>query len=130
MTPVIDAVRPWATSPEVNRELRAMHRAALDGARAAPLVFVVLLAGAWAPETIPAGAWRTVGGWRVAVVGLEVARDIATGRCPTAAAELASPPPAGCAWCIALAANGAASTWPTPLVFTSSAPSNAPGGDA
>jgi hypothetical protein len=124
------ALRPWATSPAVNRELRAMLGATPG---TGPRAFVVLLPGAFAPESIP--AWRTVEGRRVAVVGLELARDIATGRSDTAPAELASPPPAGCAWCIALAADGRALTWPTPLVFNGSAPSisdasNAPGGDA
>lgn len=115
------AIRPWATSPGVSRELRAMLGAEHA---AAPLVCLVLLPGAIPPETIPAGAWRTVEGRPVAVVGLELARDLATGRSVTAPAELASPPPAGCAWCIALAADGRALTWPTPVVFTSSAPSS------
>lgn len=125
-----DAMRPWALDAAVSRELRAMHRAALDAIPARPLVFVVLLAGAFAPESIPAGAWRTVEGRRVAVVALSTARDVATGRSPSAARALEQAPPAGGAWCIALAADGSALTWSTPLTFTSSAPSNAPGGDA
>lgn len=124
------AMRPWALSPAVSRGLRALHRAALDTTPAPPLVFVVLLAGAFAPETIPADAWRTVEGHPVAVVGLEVARDIATGRSPSALRALDAAPPAGGCWCLALAADGSALTWSTPLTFTSSAPSNPPGGDA
>jgi len=132
VTLAADALRPWATAPAVSRELRAMHRAALDAIPSRPLVFVVMLGGAFRPETIPADAWRTVEGRPVAVVGLEVARDIATGRSPSAARALDTAPPAGGAWCLALAADGSALTWSTPLVFTSSAdaPSNAPGGDA
>lgn len=125
-----DALRPWATSPAVSRELRAMHAAAVDVTPAAPLVFVVLLGGAFAPESIPAGAWRTVEGRRVAVAPLSVARDVATGRSPSAARALEHAPPAGGCWCLALASDGSALTWSTPLVFTSSAPSNARGGDA
>ncbi len=94
------------------------------------LVFVVQRAGAFRPETIPADRWRTVEGKPVALVDLATARDVATGRSPSAARALEQAPPAGGAWCLALAADGSALTWSTPLVFTSSAPSNAPGGDA
>ena len=113
-----DALRPWATSAAVNRELRAMHSAALDAIPSRPLVFVVALAGAFRPESIPAGAWREVEGKPVAVAPLETARDIAAGRSPGAARTLDTAPPAGGCWCIAIAADGSSLTWSTPLVFT------------
>lgn len=116
------ALRSWATSPQVSRGFRALL--AGRAADAPPAALVVLLGASIPPESIPSAAWRTVEGRPVAVVGLELARDLATGRSVTAPAELASPPPAGCAWCIALAADGRALTWPTPVVFTSSAPSS------
>lgn len=121
-----DALRPWATSPAVSRELRAMHAAAVDAIPSAPLVFVVALAGAFRPESIPAGAWRTVEGKAVAVAPLSVARDVATGRSPSAARALEHAPPAGGCWCLALASDGSALTWSTPITFTASAA----GGDA
>lgn len=112
-----DALRPWATSAAVNRELRAMHAAALDTIPSRPLVFVVALPGAFAPESIPAGAWRTVEGKPVAVVSLSEARDLATGRSRSAADALSRPPPERGVWCIALGANGDALTWSTPGSF-------------
>lgn len=113
MTPR-EALRPWATSAATSRALRAMHREALD---ATPLVFVVLMPGAPAPETIPAALWRDVGGRRVAVVDVELAREVAALRAPEVAAGLArQPPPRGC-WCVALEAGGGAFTWSTPLSF-------------
>ncbi len=121
MTLAADALRPWALSPAVSRELRAMHRAARDAIPSQPLVFVVMLGGAFRPESIPSGAWRTVEGRPVAVAGLELARDLATGRSPSAAAALDAPPPAGGAWCLALAADGSALTWSTPLKFSAPA---------
>jgi len=126
-----EALRPWATSAAVSRELRAMHAAAVEATPAAPLVFVVLLAGAIPPESIPADRWRTVEGRRVAVVPLATARDLAEGRDPPdVARDLPHPPPPRGCWCLALDATGGAHLWSTPLVFTSSAPSNARGGDA
>lgn len=138
MTLSRDALRPWATSAAVSRDLRAMLAADAHqlGAEHSARVFLVLLGGAFAPESIPAAAWRTVEGHRVAVVGLEVARDIATGRSSSAAAALTSAPPPRGVWCLALAADGSALTWSTPVTFAGpagvevDAPSNAPGGDA
>lgn len=124
MTPR-EALRPWATSPETNRAMRAMHREALD---ATPLVFVVALAGATAPETIPAGLWREVNGRRVAVVDLQLAREVAALRSPEVADGLARQPPPRCAWCLVLEAGGGAFTWAAVL---SPAPREAsPAGDA
>lgn len=116
-----DALRPWATKPEVNRELRAMLRA-VDG----PAACVVLLPGAIPPEVVP--AWRTVDGRPVAAVKLQVARELAMGRSPTAAEALDAAPPAGGCWCLALGPDGSAVTWSTPVIF--SGRTGAPIGDA
>jgi len=128
-----EALRPWATSAPVSRALRAMHRAAVEAIPSAPLVFVVLLAGAIPPESVPADRWRNVEGRRVAVVDLATARDLAEGRDPPdVARDVARPPPPRGCWCLALDATGGAHLWSTPLAFTrsSSAPSSARGGDA
>ena len=124
-----EALRPWAVAPEVNRAMRAMHREArAAGVAAAPLAFVVLLGGAIPPETVTAGAWRNVEGRRVAVVDLETARDLATGRDPAdVLRDIGRPPPRGAAWCLALDATGGCHLWATPLVFNQA---NAAGGDA
>lgn len=123
-----EALRPWATSAEVNRELRAMHAAAVEAIPSA-VVFVVLLGGAFAPESVPAGAWRNVEGRRVAVVDLAIARDLAEGRePPDVARDLRRPPPPRGCWCLALDAAGGCHLWSTPLRFAGSA--SAPGGDA
>mgnify|MGYP000629645062 CR=1 FL=1 len=115
--PVIapDALRPWATAAATNRALRAMHREAPREAAPGGNVFLVLLGGAIPPETVPAGAWRTVEGRPVAVVAHLLARNIAVGRAPGAAEVLEQAPPAGGAWCIALAPDGSAVTWSTPI---------------
>lgn len=123
MTVAPEDLRPWATSPAVARELRAM---VATSSSSRPLAVVVLLPGAFAPETLPAGAWRTIEGHRAAAVGLEVARDLATGRSDSAGAALSSPPPARCVWCLALDARGGALTWALPV----SPPEPAPAGDA
>ncbi len=105
-----------------------MHAAALEHAPASPLVFVVLLGGAFAPESIPAGAWRTVEGRRVAVVPLATARDLAEGRePPDVARDLPRPPPPRGCWCLALDATGGCHLWSTPLTFTSSGPTSSTG---
>ena len=119
MTLSRDALRPWATSAAVNRALRAMLAADAHqlGAEHGARVFLVLLGGAFVPESIPADAWRSVEGYRVAVVGLEVARDIATGRSSSAADALARPPPPRGAWVLALAPDGSSLTWSTPVAF-------------
>lgn len=126
------AFRPWATSPAVSRELRALLAA--DGVSAphrGARVLLVLLPGAFAPETVPAGAWRPVEGHRVAVVALELARELAAGRSFTAASTLAGQPPARGAWCLALAADGSALTWSTPISFAPREPAaSSPIGDA
>lgn len=116
MTLSRESLRGWATAPEVSRELRRLLTAAPAGS-----VAVVLLSGAFAPEMIPASAWRAVEGLRVAVVDLQLARDLATGRgSPSAADALSQSPPARGAWCLALAADGSALTWSTPITFTHS----------
>ena len=119
MTIAREALRPWATSAAVSRELRAMLAADAHqlGAEHSARVFLVLLPGAFAPESIPAAAWRTVEGLRVAVVALEHARDIATGRSSSAGEALSRPPPPRGAWVLALAADGSALTWSTPVTF-------------
>lgn len=119
MTIAREALRPWATSAAVSRELRAMLAADAHqlGAEHSARVFLVLLGGAFAPESIPAAAWRSVEGLRVAVVGLETARDLATGRSDSAADALTSAPPPRGVWCLALAADGSALTWSTPVTF-------------
>lgn len=123
-----EALRPWATSAPVSRALRAMHREAVEAIPSAPLVFVVLLAGAIPPESIPAGAWRNVEGRRVAVVDLATARDLAEGRePPDVARDLPRPPPPRGCWCLALDATGGAHLWSTPLTFTSSGPTSSTG---
>lgn len=123
-----DVLRSWVTAPEVNRALRALHREAEAVTASRPLVFVVTLGGAFRPETIPAGAWREVGGRPVAVVDLATARDVAAGRGADAiAAGLASPPPPGGCWCLALTADGDAVTCSVALAFGHG---NRAGGDA
>lgn len=109
-----DALRPWATAPDTVREFRAMLAADTS---AQPRALVVLLGGAFAPESIPAASWRSVEGHRVAVVALETARDIAAGRSSSAADALTSAPPPRGVWCLALAADGSALTWSTPVTF-------------
>lgn len=121
------SLRPWATSPAVSRELRALLAA--DARPTVGLVLLVLLPGAFAPEMIPAASWRSVEGHRVAVVALELARDLATGRSFTATSTLAGPPPPRGVWCLALSRDGSALTWSTPVAF-SSAPSSTPAPDA
>ncbi len=120
-----DAMRPWATSPAVSRELRALW--ARRGPAAERLVFVVLMPGALTPETIPAGAWRLVESRPVALVPFDTARALAAGRSPRAASALEQPAPARCVWCLALAAEGSALTWATPVEAPSSAPTRAAG---
>jgi len=88
-----------------------------DGREHGAVAFLVLLPGATAPEVIPAGAWRSVEGRRVAVVGLEVARQLAAGRSSSAVAALTSAPPPRGVWCLALASDGSALTWSTPVTF-------------
>lgn len=124
--PAVAAWRPWATSADVAAVVRALYRAA-EALGAGPFAVVVLGPGAFAPESIPAAAWRDAGGRPVAVVGLALARELAAARAPSCARALALPPPARCAWCLALDARGGAITWSTPVVAPGQ---RAEGGDA
>lgn len=114
-----DALRPWATAPDTVREFRAMLAADTS---AQPRALVVLLGGAFAPESIPAASWRSVGPYRVALVGLEVARSIAAGRSTSAVAALGRPPPPRGTWCVALGGDGTVLVWSTPAAVASHSP--------
>jgi len=114
------SLRPWATSPQVSRGFRALLAGRAPDAP--PAALVVLLAASIAPETIPASAWRTVEGKPVAAVDLELARSLAAGRSASAARELHGRTPARCVWVVALAADGSAVTWPSPVSFLPTPP--------
>lgn len=116
MSALHEALRPWATSPDTNRALRALYSA--DGAAAgAGAVFVVLLPGALAPESVQ--RWHEVNGRRVALVSSALALELAALRRPAAVArDLRGDPPPGGAWCLALGGSGQAHAWSTPLAFS------------
>lgn len=114
------SLRPWATSPEVSRGFRALLAGRAPDAP--PAALVVLLGASIPPESIPSAAWRSVEGRPVAAVDLETARALAAGRSASAARELSGRAPARCVWVVALAADGSALTWPSPVAFLRTPP--------